>query len=239
MENSKSGCAIFIDVENQADVKPCALIEFFEPYFAIEEKTACADFSRPNMRRIERKLATANINMVHVAKPVRTERTGSDLADYTLIKRVWATYRERRNRISTFVIVSGDCGFIGTVIALKQLNKTVIVAADPNRIGPGLREEADRFIPLVDGEPAPGDQWIEGDSEKHEATSLALPLLSDDRMIQLLLTLEEENHYMTFRLVARRTLAAIAIRLLNDDFSINWRRLSLTGCCSNTPTTTL
>jgi hypothetical protein len=185
---SKSSCAIFIDVENQADVQPLALIQFFERRFEIAAKTAYADFSRSNVQRMARRLAAADIDMVHTAKPVKTRRSNDNIADYGMVKQIWATYRQRGGQISAFVIVSGDHSFLGTVIALRELGKTMIVAASPDRIGPWLREEADRFIPLVGGKPT-------------------IPsAVSNGQLIHLLLSLEGNHYYLTFGLVARQAL---------------------------------
>jgi hypothetical protein len=188
MTTSKSSCAIFIDAENQADVQPSALIQFFEQRFQVAAKTAYADFSRSSMQRMAGKLAAAGIDMVHTAKPVRTKRSNDNVADYGMVRQIWATYRQRGSQISAFVVVSGDHSFLGTVIGLKEVGKTVIVAASPGRIGPWLREEADRFIPLVGGKP-------EIPSE-----------VSNGQLIHLLLALEGNHYYLTFGLVARQAL---------------------------------
>ncbi len=142
---SRPKAAIFVDVENQTDLRVSELMGRLWKY-DIVERQAYADWRNRRLDGMAEQLARADFQLHH-ARSGRYIGARKDTADGYMvcgIRRVVA----RRPEISVIVIVSGDGYFIRIIRELQEQGKVVIVAADPDRANHGLRSKASRYLPL-------------------------------------------------------------------------------------------
>ena len=142
---SRPKAAIFVEVENQTDLRVSELMQRLWEY-DIVERQAYADWRNRRLDGLAKQLVDADFQLYH-ARSGRYIGARKDTADGYMVRGIERVIAPRPE-ISVIVIVSGDGYFTPITRELRQQGKAVIVAADPNRANHGLRSQASRYLPL-------------------------------------------------------------------------------------------
>lgn len=140
-----SKAAVFVDAENHADLRVFKLMRQLS-WFAVLERHAYADWRNRRLDRLAEDLVDYEFQLHHTWSG-RFLGARKDTADGYMAQGIWRVV-SRRPEIATLVIVSGDGFFVDVTRELRQLGKSVLVAAYSGRVNKELRSLASQYLPL-------------------------------------------------------------------------------------------
>ena len=136
--------AVLIDAENTNNVPSIdRLIRILEREGEIVAKRAIGDWNR-NIQLVGNEMQKLGIDLIQQTNFVPKH----NLADIRLAIEAIEILHNPRIQVDTFAVVSSDQDFIALYERLRELGKSVIVAANPNSSTTYLKRHSDRFIPI-------------------------------------------------------------------------------------------
>ena len=154
---SRPKAAIFVDVENQTDLRISELMDRLRGY-DIVERQAYADWRNWCLDGLAEGLERADFQLYY-ARSGRYIGARKNTADGYMVRGMLDAFA-KRPEITIFVIVSGDGYFSHITRDLRQRGKAVIVAANPDRVNRLLRGLANCYLPLGEAGSSVPDDYL-------------------------------------------------------------------------------